>query len=111
MKTYNLDHLLSNLSASELADLSDDEFIIACWKSQGITILETIDRQHTTPITMDDFLSNHCYACGGDWGAMLLSGVKSLYPEVYNAIPDNMGMFAWRCICSIVALLNIKDGE
>jgi hypothetical protein len=110
MKTYNLDHLFSNLSAPQLADLSDDEFILACWKTNGMAVLEAIDKQTIIPMTQDTFLT-HCTACGGDWSTMLLSGVKALYPDVYNAIPDNLGMFAWRCICSIVALLNIKDGE
>ena len=37
-----------------------------------------------------DFL-NHCVACGGNWGAMFLYGIKSLFPSVYEAIPFDMG--------------------
>ena len=108
MSKYNIEKLRS-LPVPELAELPEDEFIVACWKSQGISVLEAIDRQHTTPMTTADFLNNHCTACGGDWGSMLLSGIKSLYPEVYNAIPDDMGHFAWRCICGVVELLGITE--
>ena len=108
MKKYDI-NALANLPISALADLPEDQFIVACWEESGIAVLEAIDRQHTTPMTTADFLNNHCYACGGDWGAMLLTGIKSLYPEVYNAIPDNMGHFAWRCICGVVELLGITE--
>ena len=108
MSKYNLE-ALSNLPISQLADLSDSDFILATWKHDGISVLEAIDRQHITPMTNDSFISNHCYACGGDWGAMLLTGIKALYPEVYHAIPDNMGHFAWRCLCSVVTLLGITE--
>lgn len=93
-----------NLTAQELSALSERDFISYTW---GDTVLEVIDRQTTTPMTMDTFLT-HCTACGGNWGGMLLTGLKELYPEVYDAIPDNMGMLAWRCICDTLILLNIK---
>lgn len=108
MSKYDIPKLRS-LPVSALADLPEDQFIVACWKESGIAVLEAIDHQHTTPMTTSDFLSNHCTACGGDWGAMLLTGIKSLYPEVYNAIPDDMGHFAWRCICGVVELLGITE--
>lgn len=108
MSKYDIQKLRS-LPISELADLPDDQFIVACWEESGVAVLEAIDRQHTTPMTTGDFLNNHCFACGGDWGAMFLTGVKALYPEVYDAIPDNMGHFAWRCICSVIELLGIAE--
>lgn len=108
MKTYDIQALRA-LPISALADLPEDQFIAACWKESGISVLAAIDRQHITPMTNDHFISNHCLACGGDWGAMLLTGIKSLYPEVYDAIPDDMGHFAWRCLCSVVTLLGITE--
>lgn len=103
MKTYNI----AQLRKMPLDQLSGDEFIVATWKEDGIKVLEVIAAQHTTPMTNDEFL-NHCFACGGDWGTMLLTGIKALYPEVYDAIPDDMGHFAWRCICETLELLQIK---
>ena len=62
-----------------------------------------------TPFTagMSAFL-NFCTACGGNWGGMLLTGIKALYPNIYDLIPDNMGWNAWGCICSVLTLLGIE---
>lgn len=106
MKTYNI----AQLRTMPLDQLAGDEFIVATWKEDGIKVLAVIDQQDTVPMTMDDFLT-HCTACGGDWGAMLLTGIKALYPAVYDAIPDNMGHFAWRCICDTLELLQIKGEQ
>ena len=91
------------MTIHELNALSDRECISALW---GNNVLTVIDSQHTTPMTMDEFL-NHCTACGGNWGGMLLTGIKALYPEVYDAIPDNMGHFAWLAICTTTKLLGV----
>lgn len=95
------------MTIEQLSNLSARDFIENRW---GTNVLDVIDRQDTIPMTMDDFLL-HCTACGGDWGAMLLTGIKALYPEVYDAIPDNMGHFAWRCICETLELLQVKGDE
>lgn len=36
---------------------------------------------------MSVFLS-HCTACGGNWTAMLGSGIRELWPADFNALPD-----------------------
>jgi hypothetical protein len=95
------------MTISELKDLSEREQISALW---GDTVLEVIDRQHTTTMHMRDFLT-HCTACGGNWGGMLLTGIQELYPEVYDAIPDDMGCFAWMCICNTLILLGVQTEE
>lgn len=106
MKTYNI----AQLRTMPLDQLTGDEFIVATWKDDGIKVIETITTQHTAPMTQSDFLT-HCTACGGDWGAMLLTGIKALYPDVYDAIPDDMGHFAFRCICETLELLQIRGDE
>ena len=93
------------MSIQELSNLSARDFIENRW---GTYVLDVIDRQDTTPMSQSEFLT-HCYACGGDWGAMLLTGIKALYPEVYDAIPDNMGYFAFRCICETLELLQVMS--
>ena len=103
MKKYNI----AQLRKMPINQLSGDEVIVALWKEDGIKVLETISAQQVTPMTNDEFMS-HCTACGGDWGAMLLSGVKDLYPAVYNTKPEDMGCFAFRCICEVLELLQIK---
>lgn len=52
-----------------------------------------------------------CTACGGNWGGMLLSGVRDLYPEVWEAIPEKMGVFAFTCIFSVLILLGVRTWE
>ena len=53
----------------------------------------------------------HCTACGGNWGGMLLTGIHKLYPAVWEAIPDDMGVFAWACICSVLILCGVDTSE
>jgi hypothetical protein len=36
-------------------------------------------------MTMKDFLNN-CTACGGNWVAMLLSGIKRVFPNDYELV-------------------------
>lgn len=35
-------------------------------------------------MTQEEFLQK-CTACGGDWGAMLLTGIKAVFPEYYDS--------------------------
>lgn len=91
------------MTTQQLNALSDRECISTLW---GDNVLAVIDNQHTTTMTIDEFLK-HCTACGGNWGGMLLTGIKELYPEVYDAIPDEMGHFAWLAICTTLKLLGV----
>ena len=34
------------------------------------------------------FLSN-CNACGGNWSAMIMSGIRKCFPEQYNSMPSD----------------------
>lgn len=103
MKKYDI----AQLRRMPVEELLDDEFLVAVWKEDGIKVLEAIANQRAIPMDMGQFLS-YCTACGGNWNAMFLSGIKVLYPEVYDAIPDDMGQFAWRCICSVLDLLDVE---
>ena len=72
-----------------------EEVVIACFEA--------------TPFndTFSHFL-DHCTACGGNWGGMLLSGIRELYPEVYDDIPDRMGVYAWQLLLHTLILLGVK---
>jgi hypothetical protein len=39
---------------------------------------------------------------------MLLTGIKRLYPKVWDAIPEDMGHNAWSCIIATLNLLKIN---
>lgn len=81
------------------------DFISKEWGEQGKTVI-SICQKCATPMTLDEF-KKHCTCCGGDWGAMLLTGIKDLYPAVWDAIPDDMGLRGFNCILYTMQLLNI----
>ena len=94
----------------QLSTLSPREYLQAVWQEDGTKVLEAIDSVTLTPMTMKDFL-DHCTTYGGNWGAMLLSGIKKLYPTVWDAIPDDMGAFSWEAICTLCIVLQITTKE
>lgn len=70
-------------------------------------ILIAIVADYPKPLTMDEFL-NHCTACGGNWGGMLLTGIRKLWPHVWDAIPNDMGIYAWECLCNTIGLCGVQ---
>lgn len=42
-------------------------------------------RKNSLDMTFSEFLSN-CTACGGNWGAMLLTGIKRVFPDNYEEV-------------------------
>lgn len=38
-------------------------------------------------MSFDEFLSN-CFMQGGNWTKMLMTGIKNLFPEYYEQMPD-----------------------
>lgn len=81
----------------------------------AVKIAEITGDSDFEPFNADDEdhrdLSNFlkvCVACGGDWGQMLLTGIKNLWPEVYDAIPDNMGVNAFMAILHVLVLCGVE---
>ena len=77
------------------------------WGRDGEKVIAECFKADTKEITNLEFLP-YCSACGGNWGGMLLTGIKRLYPEVWDAIPDDMGHNAWSCIIATLKLLKIN---
>ena len=84
--------------------------LVKYWGEDGKRVIEAIfnrnDRNLDHGMSMKGFLES-CTACGGNWGGMLLSGIKRLFPTVWNAIPNDMGAHAWECICYTLMLCGI----
>lgn len=76
----------------------------------GDNVLAMVCLAKKTPMTFDQFL-DHCTACGGNWGGMLLTGVRELWPEVWDIIPDGMGVHAFATICNLLILLGVDTSE
>ena len=86
--------------------------IVRYWGEDGKRVIEAIfnmdsDTMSARGMTMREFLQS-CTACGGNWGGMLLSGIKRLFPSVWDAIPNNMGDYAWVCLCDVLTLCGIS---
>lgn len=81
------------------------------WGPESKKIISLCKKAKPVNLPITEFTRRHCVACGGDWGAMLLSGIRKLYPEVWDAIPNDMGVFAWQCIVSVLILLGVDSSE
>ena len=93
-------------TVAELNTLAPRECLVALWDTDATAVLSAIDSLDPTPMNGNDFLT-HCTPCGGDWCGLLLSGIRALYPTVWDAIPDDMGKHAFYAIGTVLELLNI----
>lgn len=84
--------------------------LVENWEDQGKEVIALAFKARKFDGDMKTWLS-FCTTCGGNWGGMLLSGVRNLYPEVWEAIPEDMGVFAWNCICNLLILLGVRTWE
>ena len=63
-----------------------------------------------TTMTFNQYLLS-CTTCGGNWGGMLLTGLKGMWPELWDAIPENMGVHAFTTICNLLIILGVDTSE
>lgn len=92
------------------AIIEAQDTIVENWGDAGKKIIEIIFNhtdEYVLRMTCGEFLQS-CTACGGNWGGMFLSGIKRLAPEVYDAIPDDMGCHAWICIIATLKLMRVE---
>jgi len=75
-------------------------YIVEQWGEDGKNVVTACYYSRKGVMSNKEFLDN-CTACGGNWGGMLLTGIKQLFPQVWDAIPNDMGA------CAFVALLNV----
>lgn len=105
--------LLANIdyTAKDINECNSVETLILLWKEQGLAVVDECETYKAThePMEIKQFL-NHCTACGGDWGAMLLTGIREIAPAVWNAIPDDMGLYAFCGICETLNCMGIECG-
>lgn len=84
--------------------------LVTFWGDTGFNVIKVCETVAPFNGASKEFLQ-HCTACGGNWGGMLLTGIKELYPEVWSAIPDDMGVFAWAALCSALILCGVDTSE
>lgn len=84
--------------------------LVKYWGEDGKKVIEECAKVTPFNSNSKSFLNN-CTCCGGNWGGMLLSGIKKLYPNVWAAIPDDMGVFAWGGICNTLILCGVDTSR
>lgn len=111
-RTGILDAKITAQEINELLDINDFAGIVyRLWGGDGIRIIEECEKATPFAYGIKEFLGKYCTVCGGDWGNMLLSGVKELYPSVWEAIPENMGNFSFVGITAVLNLLGIDTSK
>lgn len=73
-------------------------------------VMTAIENDNTDSMLFSEFL-DHCTATGGNWNKMLLTGIYELYPKVWEAIPDDMGVNAFSCLCAVLELCGVESKE
>ena len=85
-------------------------YLVKNWEEDGKKVIEACFHVNPFNDTFSNFLSN-CSACGGNWGGMLLTGIRKVFPTVYEVIPNDMGVFAWACLCYTLMLCGVDTSE
>ncbi len=90
---------------------SSQEYLVNEWGEQGKRVIE--ECAQVTPYNggVDSFVSIICTDCKGDQCATLQSGIYTLYPNVFHAIPNYMGRNAFTCLTAVLALCGIDPSE
>ena len=101
MKTYK------EITYEEISDAID--YLIDIWGANALPVIKYA-RAERKEMTFDEFLTN-CCACGGDWGQLLLTGIYTLFPDTYLAIPEDMGVFAFGALCRVLLLCGVCPAE
>lgn len=96
------------ITAKDIQEAQD--FILEAWKEDSKKVLAECAKVESFNGTFKEFL-DHCTACGGNWGGMLLTGINKLWPNVWDAIPYNMGTFAFAAIINVLILCGVDTSE
>ena len=96
------------ISCKDIKEAQD--ILVEYWGNDGEKVIEECTRINPFNGSLETFL-DHCICCGGNWNGMFLSGIKTLFPSVYDIIPDNMGNNAFSCICATMLLCGVDYKE
>lgn len=96
------------LKEKRLSELTDEEVLIVAWEEKGIEFVNDYYNGElpNLDMTSNEFLT-HCTACGGDWGGMLLSGIRELLPQVWEEIPEKLGSNGFMAFTAINIFLRM----
>ena len=87
------------------------DILVEYWGNDGKRVIEECARVNPFNGSVKNFLE-HCIYCGGNWNRILLSGIETLFPSVYDAIPNCMNSsMAYFCICAVLLLCGVNHNE
>ena len=72
----------------------------------GKDIVNAAFKEHSK-ITFSEFMCS-CKGYGGDWVAIILSGMERIYPEVYSTLPATFGQEALDGLTKIFILCGVE---
>lgn len=82
------------------------EMLVKYWGEDGKKVIVETIKAERQPIKFTEFL-DYCLKYH-DYGKMVLTGIDRLYPNVWEAIPDNMGVQAWGCLTAVLVLCGVN---
>ena len=85
-------------------------FLVEHWGEDGKRVIVEAQKATKGNIPFKRFLE-HCTACGGNWGGMILPGIRELWPFVWSAIPDDMGPFPFQCLFYTLILCGVDASK
>lgn len=81
-------------------------FLTEQWGAENTCRIACAAFDYEEKMSIKEFL-NHCITCGGNWGGMLLTGIKELFPTVWELIPEDMGRQSYACLCNVLVLCGV----
>lgn len=99
---------INKLREKRLSELTDEEILVVTWEEKGIEFVNDYYNGElpNLDMTSKEFLT-YCTACGGDWGSMLLSGIRELLPQVWEEIPIKLGANGFMAFTAINIFLRM----
>ena len=95
-----------NLMIKYQTILNAHKLLLEEWKKNGGRVIEESLKIESWARPAKEFLME-CTACGGNWVTMLLSGIKNVWPNVWDAIPAEMGERAWQCVLATLTICGV----
>lgn len=95
-----MSHILSNVTSDSFCidpyDKKTNAKLKVIAKKSNYNLIEKENCLKFVKITMtkDQFLS-HCTLCGGNWGAMLLTGISKVFPEKFQEVEEKYNSFSF----------------
>ena len=100
-----------DIPARDMDDFTEEELVIANWGEDGVRVCEIAATIEKLDCNMSDFTKKYCIMQGGDWGAWFLTGIREVSKELWDAIPNDMGVYAFYTICNVLRLIGVRTEE